>query len=219
MTTLFVPPGTGPYNVEGAEYPVEDGKIECNNRDHIGMLKALGASEHPLNPVFSEAAPVGERVKSDFGPTQAEHDSLRSKFDALVTESENQIGEIEGLKGQIGALADAILELNFDVGDESAVECAIRHLRAYRGLLDAAPEEAPQADEGAGTADKTEEAPGGTSSGNGDGGALADPGFTSDSDYQEILTWLKNNGVEHPGNIKKVDAIELVATTVAKSKE
>lgn len=218
MTTLFVPEGTGPYNVDGAEYPVVGGKIECNNRDHIAPLKSLGASETPIVPVFSEAAPVGERIASDFGPTQAEHDSLRAKHDALVEEGEKQIAEIETYKGQIATLADAIIELNFDVADESAVECAIRHLRAYRDLLDTAPEDAPGTDAGADTADTGADASGGTSSGDDEGDTLADPGFTEDSDYQEILAWLKTNEVEHPGNISKVNALALVAETVAKSK-
>lgn len=219
MTTLFVPSGTGPYNVEGAEYPVVDGKIECNNSDHVAMLKSLGASDTPITEMFSGAAPVAERVPSDFGPTQAEHDSLRAKHDALVEESEKQIGEIDAFKGQIGTLADAIIELDLDIADEGAVECAIRHLRAYRALLDTAPEEAPAADDAADIADKGGDASGGTSSGQESPGALADPGFTEDSDYQEVLAWLKTNEVEHPGNISKVNAIALVAETVAKSKE
>lgn len=218
MQTLFVPEGTGPYNVDGAEYPVEDGKIEVNNRDHVALLLSLGASETPLAPTHSGAAPVAERIASDFGPTQAEHDSLRAKHDALVEESEKQIGEIDAFKAEFGKLADAYLELGFEVGEGSAVDNAIVQLRAYRTLLDAEPEEASAADDAADAADKGDDASGDTSPGQ-ENGALVDPGFTTDSDYQEILAWLKTNEVEHPGNISKANAVELVAATVAKSKE
>lgn len=218
MQTLYVPEGTGPYNVEGAEYPVEDGKIECNNRDHVSMLLALGASETPVAAVHSEAAPVGERIPSDFGPTQAEHDSLRAKHDALVEESEKQIGEIDAFKGQIGELADVLLETELPITEGTVIENAIRHLRAYAALpAPASDEDAEEAAPGADTADKGADASGGTSSGEDDAPALADPGFTEESDYQEVLAWLKTNEVEHAGNISKVNALALVASTVAEA--
>lgn len=215
MTTLFVPEGTGPYNVEGAEYPVEDGKIEVNNRDHVGALLSLGASTTPLVPIFSGAAPLGERIASDFGPTQAEHDSLRAKFDALVAESETQIGEIEAFKGQIGTLADVILELDLGIEDENAVECAVRHLRAYRGLMDTPPEETPAPDAGTDAADTGDKAPGGTSTGADNAGKLADPGFTEESEHKNILAWLDTHKVDHPGNISKANAIKAVEAKLA----
>lgn len=217
MTTLFVPEGSGPYNVDGAEYPVSDGKVECNNRDHIPMLKALGASEFPIIAAASEAAPVGERIPSDFGPTQAEHDSLRAKHDALVAESENQIAEIDAYKVEFGKVADVIVELGFPIEEGSAADNAVRLLREYRALLDTPPEEAPAADDAADTADKGDDASGGTSSGADDATKLVDPGFTADSDYQEILSWLKANEVDVPGNISKANALEAVAAKLAEA--
>lgn len=174
---MFVPVGTGPYSVDGTEYAVaEDGTIEVTNGEHVPLLIALGASAIPL-----DLAPIlGERVQSDFGPTQAEHDALRTQYESLVKENTDLIAELK----------DA----------EKSRDEAIAALAAVSG--------------GQGTAS----ASGGTSEKLPDSGALADPGFTDASDYQEILTWLKAHSSEVPGNISKANALKAIADIVAASK-
>lgn len=210
MTKLYAPEGTGPYSVGGAIYEVVDGVIEVDNPEHVPELLTVGASATPLDKA---TLPYAARIPSEFGPTQEEHDALRAKYDALVLENENIMLEE-------GALGEALLNNGFDVGDEeSFMKAAVRHLGACAAALAGGADDAPEPEAGADAADKTADESGGTSGATSDATALVDPGFTTDSDYRDILEWLKNNGAPAPSNISKAKALEAVAALLEANKQ
>lgn len=236
MAKLYVPSDTGPYSVDGVEYAVsEDGTIDVENSGHIALLLTLGASHYPISSTV-----IGERVKSDFGPSQAEHDILRERFVALTVESEDMVREFERLSVGFAALGfvvaeggnvvDAVLDalagfvakgapevlLPLDstdvqeVGDDAPGDTS--------GASDGGAGDASEGGDASGDADQLDNDP---PPGVGDDNSVVilDPQFDEDSDYHAILNWLREHGAAVPGNISKVNALKAVAAVLGSSVE